>query len=114
MKLSEAKSIGKKIILLAFCLILFLIFTALGYGWGPDPKYDRIREHPWERMLSPKPDNDQNLNFVLLAINPNFYLMFKSQSRAEDFNSLDKVTDQKSSSSIKQSSLKKNETKSKK
>jgi len=41
----------KKIIFVCFCLMLFLIFTALSYG-GPDPKY-RLREHPWDHMLSP-------------------------------------------------------------
>ena len=103
----------KKILLVVFCLLLFLIFTAFGYAWGPNPKY-RLLEHPWEHMLSSKPDNDQNLNFVVLVINPHFYLMFKSQSKAENFNNSDKVTDQKSSSSIKQSSVNKNETRSKK
>jgi len=101
----------KKIILVAFCLILFLIFTALSYGLNFDP---RFREDPWEHMLSPKPDNDQNLNFVVLVINPHFYLIFKSQTKAENVNDLDKVTDQKSASSIKQRSLNTHETKSKK
>jgi hypothetical protein len=97
----------KKIIFVAFCLILFLIFTALGYG-GPDPK--KMKEHPWGHMLSPKPDNDQNLNFVVLVINPHFYLMFKSPIKVENSNSLDKFPDLKSASPITQGSLNKNET----
>ena len=57
MKLSEAKSIGKKIIFITFCLILFLIFTALSYG-EIDPKY---KEHPWDHMLSPRVPEDINV-----------------------------------------------------
>ena len=67
MKLSEAKSVGRKIILLAFCLILFLIFTALSYG-GPDPK--RLKGHPEQEFLSP-PNRDQH-DHVLLVIIPNW------------------------------------------
>ena len=104
MKLSEAKSIGKKIIFITFCLILFLIFTATSYG-TIDPKYDKQREHPWGHMLSPKPDDNQNLDFVLLVINPDFYLIFTFQSKIESFRNSD--------SFIKHDSLNKNETKSK-
>lgn len=103
----------KKIILLTFCLVLFLIFTALGYAWGPSPK-ERIKGHPWEHMLSPKPDNDQNLDFVVVAINSHFYVIFKSQSKVENFNDVGKLTDQKSASSIEQRSLNTHETRSKK
>jgi hypothetical protein len=111
MKLSEAKSIGKKIIFVTFCLMLFLIFTTLSYG-RPDPK--KLRGDPWEHMLSPKPDNDNNLDLVVLVINSHFCLVFKSQSRVESLNHLNKSRDQQSASSIKQSSLYINETKSKK
>jgi len=97
----------KKIIFLAFCLILFLIFTASGYGLVFDP---RFHGDPWEHMLSPKPDNDQKLNFVVLVINPHFYLIFKSQTKVENFNDLDKFPSQRSASSITQDSLNKNET----
>ncbi len=100
----------RKIILVSFCLMLFLIFTALGYA-EIDPRY---KADPWEHVLSPKPDDDQNLDFVLLAINPNFCLILTFQSKAENFNDLDKSTDQKSASSIKQGSLNRNETRSNK
>ena len=49
----------KKIIFVAFCLILFLIFTALGYG-GPDPK--RLKDHPWDHLLSPGVPKDTTVD----------------------------------------------------
>jgi hypothetical protein len=50
MKLSEAKSIGKKIILLVFCVGLLLIFASLSFG-EMDPRYkDLVRGHPWDEM----------------------------------------------------------------
>jgi hypothetical protein len=101
----------KKIIFMAFCLILLLIFTASSYG-GPDPKH-KLREDPWEHMLSPKPDNNQNLELIVLVINPHFYLIFKSPSRAENFRNLTELTNQKSDDSIKHNSLNRNETNSK-
>jgi hypothetical protein len=94
----------KKIILVTFCLILFLIFTALGYAWGP--KAERIRGDPWEHLKSPKIDDNQNLDFVLLIINPDFYLIFTFQSKVESFRNSDSL--------IKYDSLNKNETKRKK
>jgi hypothetical protein len=100
----------KKIIFMAFCLILLLIFTALSYG-GADPK--KLREDPWQHMLSPKPDNNQNLELVILVINPHFYLIFKSPSRAENFRNLTELTNQKSDDSIKYNSLNRDETNSK-
>ena len=112
MKLSEAKSVGKKIILVAFCLILFLIFTALSYA-DISPKYNKLREHPWEHMLSPRTGDNQNLNFVLLAINPDFCLILTFQSKAENLNNLNELTSQKSDYSLKHNSSNKNETKSK-
>jgi len=112
MKLSEAKSIEKKIILVAFCLILFLIFTATSYG-TIDPKYDKLREHPWGHMLSPRTDDNQNLNFILLAINSDFCLILTFQSKAENLSNLKELTSQKSDHSPKHNSSNKNETKSK-
>ena len=82
MKLSEAKlnevksigSIGKKIILGTFCLILFLIFTALSYG-DIDPKY-KARAHPWSDMVL-SPGNDTPVVDVLMfSIGPNTILTF--------------------------------------
>jgi hypothetical protein len=70
MKLSEVKSVGKKIILLVFCVVLLLIFTSLSYGWGPNPKYDRLRGHPEQELLSP-PNGDQ-FDDVLLVIITNW------------------------------------------
>jgi len=58
----------KKIIFVAFCLILFLIFTALGYAWGP--KAERLRADPHQELRSP-PSGDQ-FDDVLLVIIPNW------------------------------------------
>ena len=58
----------KKIILVTFCLILFLIFTATSYG-DIDPKY-KLRGHPDQELLSP-PNGDQ-FDDVLLLITPNW------------------------------------------
>ena len=113
MKLNEVKSVGKKITFVVLCVVLLLIFTSLSYGWGPNPKYDRLREHPWEHALSSKPDNNQTLNLVVLVINSHFYLIFKSQSKVENFNEVGNLTDQKSASSKKRGSLNIHETKSK-
>lgn len=103
----------KKIILLTFCLILFLIFTALGYAWGPNPK-ERIKEHPWGHALSSKPDDDRNLNFVLLLINPDLHLVFTFQSKVKNLSDSDELANQKLNSSIKHDFLGKNETRLKK
>jgi hypothetical protein len=46
----------KKIILVAFCLILFLIFTALSYA-KPDPRYI-FQGDPWQELLSPPHPQD--------------------------------------------------------
>ena len=94
----------KKIILITFCLILFLIFTALSYG-EIDPKY-RDRGDPWQHLKSPKIDDNQNQNVILLAINPDFYLIFTFHSKVESFKNSD--------SFIKHNSLNKNETKPRK
>ena len=104
----------KKIIFVAFCLILFLILTTLSYGWGPNPKYDRLRGHPWDRMLSPKPDDNHNQDVILLAINPNFCLMFTFESKVKNFGDSDELRNRKSMCSMKRDSLNKNETRLKK
>ena len=47
----------KKIIFVTFCLISFLIFTALSYA-DISPKYKKLRGHPWDHMLSPSVHDD--------------------------------------------------------
>jgi hypothetical protein len=69
MKSNEVKSTGKKLIFLVSCVVLLLIFTSLSYGWGPNPKYDRLRERPHQELLSP-PRGDQ-FDDILLVIVPN-------------------------------------------
>jgi hypothetical protein len=110
MKLSEAKSIGTEIILVAFCLILFLIFTASSYA-DISPKYDKLRGDPWEHLKSPKSEDNQNLNFVLFVISPDLYLSFTFQSKVEILKGSDKLTNHKSNISIRQGSGNKNERK---
>ena len=78
----------KKIILITFCLILFLIFTATSYG-TIDPKY-RQREHPEQELISP-PNGDQ-FDDALLLITPNWngislLIYIKKDSRKENPNS---------------------------
>jgi hypothetical protein len=107
-KTKEENKMKKKIILVAFCLILFLVFTALSYG-RPDPK--KLREDPWEHLKSPKSDDNQNLNFVLLVINPDLYLSFTFQSKVEILKDSDKLANHKSNASTKQGSGNKNERK---
>lgn len=77
----------KKIIFSVLCVVLLLIFTSLSYGWGPDPKYDRLREHPWDHMLSPGVPGDTTIHVevsvflipfsfnapMVLCINKNLY-----------------------------------------
>jgi hypothetical protein len=58
----------RKIILVSFCLMLFLIFTALSYG-DIDPKY-KARAEPHQELKSP-PSGDQ-FDDVLLVIIPNW------------------------------------------
>jgi len=103
----------KKIIFLVLCVVLLLIFTSLSYA-KPDPRYDRLRGDPWEHVLSPRPDNDQNLELVILVINPHFYLIFKSPCRTENSRNLTELTNQKSDNSVKHNSLNRDETNSKK
>jgi hypothetical protein len=55
-----------KITFVSFCLILFLILTALGYAWGPNLK-DRLRAHPEQELLSP-PNGDQFDDILLVII----------------------------------------------
>jgi hypothetical protein len=69
MKLNEVKSIGKKIILSVLCVVLLLIFTSLSYA-KPDPRYDRLREHPEQELLSPT--HGDQFNNVLLIVIPNW------------------------------------------
>lgn len=59
----------KRIIFLVFCVVLLLIFTSLSYA-KPDPRYERIQEHPDQELLSP-PHGDQ-VQDVLLIIIPNW------------------------------------------
>jgi hypothetical protein len=61
----------KKIILVTFCLILFLIFTASGYGLSFDP---RFHGDPWDRLTSPPRDNNENSTVVSVVINPGFHI----------------------------------------
>jgi hypothetical protein len=79
MKLSEAKSIEKKIILITFCLILFLIFTATSYG-TIDPKYDKLRGDPWDHVLSPPVPEDTTVqvevSVFLIPFNFNAGMVF--------------------------------------
>jgi len=103
----------KRIIFLVFCVVLLLIFTSLSYA-KPDPKYDRLRGDPWEHTLSSKPDNNQNVELVILVINPHFYLILKSPCRAENSMNLTELKNQKSDNSIKHNSLNRDETNSKK
>ena len=63
----------KKIIFVAFCLILFLIFTTLSYG-GPDPK--RMKGHPWSDMLAPPANDSTIVKVLMLSISPNTILTF--------------------------------------
>jgi hypothetical protein len=58
--------------------MLFLIFTALSYG-DIDPKYKAL-EHPWDRCLSPRVDENLNLDLVIVVINPGFYFIYTLQS----------------------------------
>jgi hypothetical protein len=99
----------KKIIFLAVCAVLLLIFMSSSYG-GPDPKYVRLMADPWDRMLSPKSD-DNNLDVILLAFNPDYCFMFTFKSKVKDFKEL---TNQKSISTIKRYSSNKNGTSTKK
>ena len=101
----------KKIILIVVCAVFLLIFMSSSYG-GIDPRYV-ILEHPWEHLLSPTINNDQNLNLVLIVINYHFYLNLKSQSKVESFNDVSKSLDREFTSSIKQD-LNTRETKFKK
>ncbi len=68
----------KKIICVAFCLILFLIFTALSFG-DIDPKY-KARGHPWDHMLSPPVPEDTTVqaeaSVFLIPFNFNALMMF--------------------------------------
>ncbi len=77
----------KKIVLMVFCLMLFLIFTALSYG-DIDPKY-KVRGHPWSDLLAP-PGNDATvMNVLMLSIGPNTILTItlnRSISTAENSN----------------------------
>jgi hypothetical protein len=67
----------KKVIFVTFCLILFLIFTALSYG-DIDPKY-KFRGDPWDHMLSPRVPGDRTVqlevNVVLISFNFNAPMM---------------------------------------
>jgi hypothetical protein len=84
MRLSEAKSVGKKIIFVAFCLMLFLVFTALSYG-DIDPKY-KVRGHPDQELLSP-PHGDR-FDDVLLLVIPNWnglcFIVYTKNSSPKD------------------------------
>lgn len=72
MKLSIAKSVGKKIIFVAICPVLLLIFTALSYG-GFDPRYTRLLEHPEQELLSPQcPPQGDYFEDALLVVVPNW------------------------------------------
>jgi len=89
MKLSEAKSIGKKIICAVLCVVLLLIFTSSSYG-AYDPDWYRLREHPDQELLSP-PNGDQ-FDDVLLLITPNWngfslLIYIKNDSPKENPNS---------------------------
>lgn len=66
----------KKITFLAFCLILLLIFTSLGYA-KPDPKYERILGHPWNDPYLAPAGETTTVNVLMLSIGPNTILIFK-------------------------------------
>ncbi|MFQ6002799.1 MAG: hypothetical protein ACE5KJ_03550 [Candidatus Zixiibacteriota bacterium] len=101
----------KKIILMTFCLILFLIFTASSYG-GPDPKY-RFRGDPWDRCLSPGVEENLNLDLVIVVVNPSFYFVYAFQSN-HIYQGSQESTKQKLDFSKNHVQLKKNERKSQK
>jgi len=63
----------KKIIFLAFCLILFLIFTTLSYGLSFDP---RFHGHPWDDLLAPPANDTTIVNVLTVSIGPNTILTF--------------------------------------
>jgi hypothetical protein len=100
----------KKIIFVVFSLILFLIFTAVGYAWGPKPKY-LVRGHPWDRCLSPRIERNLNLGLIVVPINPGFYLMFPVQSN-QIYQNSQTLLNRRENSSQNHGHLKKNERKS--
>jgi hypothetical protein len=78
----------KKIIFVAFCLILFLILTTLSYGWGPDPKYDRLREDPWQRCLSPGLNEEPTIEIILIKVNSHFIVFLEIPKNPDNDNVL--------------------------
>ncbi|MCJ7578151.1 MAG: hypothetical protein MUO91_06835 [candidate division Zixibacteria bacterium] len=70
----------KKIILISFCLILFLIFTALSYA-KPDPRYI-FQGDPWDHALVMGQDTTSRYtnNVILLSINHNMILILNIRS----------------------------------
>ncbi|MGB8657084.1 MAG: hypothetical protein WCE90_04785 [Candidatus Zixiibacteriota bacterium] len=103
----------KKTIILVICVLSLLLLTSWSYG-GPDPRHARFLAHPWEHLLSPKAAYNQNIDLIVLVINPHFYLMLRSQTKLGDLSDLDKSPNEKSATSITRGSLNKNETGSKK
>ena len=76
----------KKIILISFCLILFLIFTALSYA-KPDPKYI-FQGHPWDDLCLSSPNDITEANILVFSITHNITLIFsvnKSISLEKNF-----------------------------
>ncbi len=112
MKLSEAKSIGKKITCAVLCVALLLIFTSASYG-ALNPKYKyRVKADPWEHVeKAPKQNDDQSLDLILVVIGPDVCLVFKFQFNMENSRNLDELTNQRSNSPAKLDFLDKSERK---
>ena len=108
MKLSITKSVGKKIMFMVVCAVLLLIFMSSSYG-GIDPKYV-VREHPWDRCLSPRIEDNLNLNLVTVVIHQGFCFIYTFQS-SWVYEDTQGSVNQKPSFSKNHDNLKKNERK---
>jgi hypothetical protein len=101
----------KKIILLALCGVLLLIFTSSSYG-GFDPKYkEREQADPWQHQISPEVEDDQDLEIALLAISPEFCLVFIFHCKIQNFRSPGELAKQSLDSSVEHDTLNKNDAK---
>jgi hypothetical protein len=60
----------RTIVFLVLCCVLILLFTSLGYGWGPGPKYCLL-EHPHDELSSPshslQGENPDDVLFVVIT-----------------------------------------------
>lgn len=81
----------RKIIFVVFCLILFMIFTALGYG-DIHPAY-KLRGHPWDHAISPPAQDNTTrqvqMSMVLIPFNFNATLILCINKKLSPHNDLD-------------------------